>query len=181
MVVGLLRAHHLVERLSFYYGGRMIAILHNIRSAHNVGSIFRTADAVGIKKIYLCGYTPGPFDPRGNLRQPFAKVSLGAEQSVPWEHCQSTTRLLDRLRVDGWKIFMVEQAAASTPYYRVRLSKMQKSRVALVVGNEVKGLSRAMLRRADRILEIPMRGKKESLNVSVAFGVVSYALEYPST
>lgn len=158
----------------------MIAILHNIRSAHNVGSIFRTSDAVGIEKIYLCGYTPDPTDPRGNLRQPFSKVSLGAEKTIPWEHRASTARLIDRLRKEGWKILAVEQGSGSIPYQSIRLSQRERSRTVLVAGNEVEGLPKSVLNRADRILEIPMRGTKESLNVSVAFGIVAYALTYPT-
>src|ERR1700722_997954 len=107
---------------------RTIAILDNIRSVHNVGSIFRTADAVGVTKIYCCGITPGPLDRFGNVRADFAKVALGAEKSVAWEKGESraanaaksthsTVEVLLALKKDGWKIFAVEQAKNSVPYY----------------------------------------------------------------
>ena len=85
----------------------MIVILHNIRSLHNVGSTFRTADAVGVEKIYLCGITPTPLDAFGKLRPQLAKVSLGAEKTVEWERAKSTSTLVDRLKSEGYKIFAV--------------------------------------------------------------------------
>ncbi len=152
----------------------MVAILHNIRSLHNVGSIFRTADAAGVEKIYLCGITPTPLDKFGTVRQQVAKVSLGAEKSVPWERAASTSRVIDRLKKEGYKIFAVEQSKKSIPYHKATIPG--NSRVALVVGHEVRGLSPAILKKADKILEIPMAGKKESLNVAVAFGIVVFHL-----
>ncbi len=154
----------------------MIVVLNNIRSLHNVGSIFRTADSAGIAKLYLCGYTPAPCDEFGLPRGPLVKTALGAEQTVPWEKCASTTRLLDKLRAAGYKVYAVEQHKNSTPYQRLHLSKKQWAAAVLVMGNEVKGVSPAVLKRADKILEIPMYGQKESLNVSVAFGIVAYGL-----
>ncbi|MEK7479590.1 MAG: RNA methyltransferase [Patescibacteria group bacterium] len=163
----------------------MVAILHNIRSAHNVGSIFRTADAAGIEKLYLCGITPTPLDRFGRPRKDVAKVALGAEKSVPWEHCVSTARLLTRLKKEGYAIFAVEQSSGSVPYgekealrpvVQTRRAQGKNQNVVLVFGDEVRGLSPSILKRADRILEIPMFGKKESLNVSVAFGIVAYRL-----
>jgi len=182
----------------------MIAILHNIRSLNNVGSIFRTADAAGIEKIYLCGITPKPVDEFGRSREQLIKVSLGAEKWIKWEHCKSTARLIDALKRDGYKIFVIEQSKRSIPYYDIcypvkrssnRIVKREKEKegvnnVALIVGNEVKGLPASILKRADKILEIPMRGAiirrahhprrigrgKESLNVAVAFGIVAFGL-----
>ena len=159
----------------------MIAVLHNIRSLHNVGSIFRTADAVGVSKIYLCGYTPTPCDEFGLPAGALVKTALGAERTVAWEKCALTPRLLDKLRADGYKIFAVEQSKRSVPYQRISLSKTQLANAALVVGNEIKGLPPAVLSRADKILEIPMFGKKESLNVAVAFGIVAYGLRMNSS
>jgi len=152
----------------------MIAILHNIRSMHNVGSIFRTADAAGIEKLYLCGITPAPKDRFGDWRLQIAKVALGAEKYVPWEKVGSTAHLLKKLKTQGYKIFALEQHKNSIPYYLAKLSKKDLRKTALVVGNEVKGLSPGVLKLADKILEIPMRGKKESLNVAVAFGIVAF-------
>ena len=156
----------------------MTVILDNIRSLANVGSIFRTADAAGAGKIYLCGITPRPTDLFGRFRPQLAKVSLGAEKNVPWEYCKSIIRLIDKLKKEGYKILAVEQDKKSIPYYKLKVEsrKPVKSKVALILGNEVRGLSPAILKRADKILEIPMSGKKESLNVSVAFGIVAFHL-----
>lgn len=169
-------------------------VLHNIRSVHNVGSIFRTADAVGVQKIYLCGITPEPCDRLGNLRKDFAKVALGAERYVPWEQAKSSARAIAALKKDGWKIFAIEQSGKSAPYYKIFTGKQRskEEKVALILGDEVRGLPPSILNRADRILEIPMRGTtvrdfrhpkhsgegKESLNVSVAFGIVAFGLRY---
>jgi len=156
---------------------RTIAILDNIRSVHNVGSIFRTADAAGIEKIYCCGITPGPLDRFKKVRADFAKVALGAEKSVAWEVVKSTADSIVELRKDGWKIFAIEQAENSIPYNSIsRADDERENRIALVVGPEVEGLSESILKLCDAILEIPMRGKKESLNVAVAFGIVVFHL-----
>jgi len=167
----------------------MIVILYNIRSLHNVGSIFRTADAAGVEKIYLCGITPAPIDEFGKPRSQLTKVSLGAEKYVKWEKigstnspqaAQATLRLLKSLKKQGYKIFAIEQNKKSIPYYKVKISGNRlrsRPRAALVLGNEIKGLPSSILKRADKILEIPMYGKKESLNVAVAFGIVVFHLE----
>lgn len=165
-------------------------VLHNIRSLHNVGSIFRTADAAGVSKVYLCGITPEPFDRLGRPRSDLAKVALGAEEWMPWEHCASAARCLDKLKNSGWKIFAVEQSDKSVPYSEAKRGLKRGSKVALVMGDEVRGLPPSILARADKILEIPMRGAmirqahhprhshrgKESLNVSVAFGIAVFGL-----
>lgn len=152
----------------------MIAVLHNIRSLHNVGSIFRTADAAAVEKLYLCGLTPAPIDAFGNARKQIVKVALGAENYVPWEKARSTAALLKKLKKDGYKILALEQSKRSVPYSKFLIPD---SRFCLVVGNEIKGLDSRILKFADKILEIPMLGKKESLNVSVAFGIVAYHLK----
>ncbi|MEK7658071.1 MAG: TrmH family RNA methyltransferase [Patescibacteria group bacterium] len=166
----------------------MFVILHNIRSLHNVGSIFRTADAAGVEKIYLCGFTPTPVDAFGRPRTQLTKVSLAAEKYVEWEYCKSSARLIAQLKKEGYKIFAIEQSKKSIPYYLVKCPaksearrRRQKSnvgckKVVLVLGGEIKGLPPSILSRAERILEIPMRGKKESLNVSVAFGIIAFNL-----
>lgn len=149
-------------------------MLHNIRSLHNVGSIFRTADASGVKKIYLCGITPAPVDILGKPEPKLAKVSLGAEKSVPWEKQKNIFRIIESLKKDGYKILALEQSEKSVRYDSAGLKKYKK--IALVAGNEVRGLPPSILKKCDRIIEIPMRGKKESLNVSVAFGIAVFAL-----
>lgn len=153
----------------------MIAVLCDIRSIHNVGSIFRTADAAGVEKLYLCGITPSPLDRFGHARMDFVKVSLGAEDSVPWEKIPSVTELIQKLKKDVFTIVCLEQTAQSIPHTDKRMH-MQKN-IALIVGNEVRGLSEDVLKLSDYIIEIPMRGKKESLNVSVSFGIAVYELK----
>ena len=154
----------------------MIAVLHNIRSMHNVGSIFRIADAAGFSKIYLCGITPTPIDRLGRNRIQIAKISLGAESSVSWEKIHSIGGLLKHLGQTGCKILALEQSKQSIPYFRMWVSKKQLGRTALVLGNEIQGLPLEILKLADKTLEIPMHGKKESLNVAVAFGIVAFHL-----
>ncbi|MFA5098834.1 MAG: TrmH family RNA methyltransferase [Candidatus Paceibacterota bacterium] len=155
----------------------MIIILHNIRSLHNVGSIFRTADAAGVEKIYLCGITPAPIDSFGRPRQQLTKVSLGAEKYIEWEKVKSTSKLIDKFKKEKYKIFAVEQSKKSVPYYKLHTTNnKQRAKLALILGNEVKGLPPSILKHTDKILEIPMFGKKESLNVAVAFGIVVFKL-----
>lgn len=167
----------------------VVAVLCNVRSLHNVGSIFRTADGAGVSKLYLCGVTPEPVDRFGNWRPRLAKVSLGAERTVPWERAPSALRLLRRFKKEGCKILAVEQAKNSVVYYKSRAAR-RGGKLALVVGSEVGGLPRSVLALADEILEIPMRGAtvrharhprragggKESLNVSVAFGIAAFSI-----
>ena len=152
----------------------MIAVLDNIRSLHNVGSIFRTADGAGVKKIILTGITPLPVDRLGNPREQLTKVSLGAEKYVSWEHKRSASYAVDRLKNQGYQIIVLERAKRAVPYWDYKLPSEGISKIALVVGHEIKGVSEAVIRRADCILEIPMQGKKESLNVAVAFGIVVF-------
>ncbi len=135
--------------------------------------MFRTADGAGIEKLYLTGITPTPLDRFGKIREPLRKVSLGAEQSVPWEKHASAIRLIEKLKKEGYKIFAVEQSKKSIAYYQLK-GKSLKSNVAFIVGNEVQGLPRTILAKCDKILEIPMHGKKESLNVAVAFGIIAF-------
>ncbi|MDE2018931.1 MAG: RNA methyltransferase [Patescibacteria group bacterium] len=153
---------------------KLTVILHNIRSVHNVGSIFRTADGVRAEKIYLCGITPTPLGRFGNIRPDLAKVALGAERSVPWEYAKSTMAAVKKLKKEGYRIFALEQAAGSVDIGSSAL-RIPLSGSCLILGDEIRGLPPSILKLADRILEIPMRGRKESLNVSVAFGIAAYA------
>jgi 23S rRNA (guanosine2251-2'-O)-methyltransferase len=148
-------------------------ILHNIRSVYNVGSIFRTADAAGVSKIYLVGYTPSPTDRFGRSRKDFAKVSLGAEKTVPWEKFEDALKLVRALTQAGFEIVTLEQDEKSISIFDY---KPRKDKVAIIVGNEVVGVPRTLLDVSDTILEIPMRGQKESLNVSVAAGIALYCI-----
>lgn len=168
----------------------MIVILHNIRSLYNVGSIFRTSDAAGVEKIYLCGITPAPIDKFGRKQKQLAKVALGAENNIPWEKAKSTAQIIKNLKKEGYKILAIEQGKKSVSYQKFATTCSSKQKLALLIGNEVNGLPKSVLDKADKILEIPMRGLfikqrshpkhtgkgKESLNVSVAFGIVIFSL-----
>lgn len=154
----------------------MRVILNNIRSLHNVGSVFRTADALGVEMLYLCGITPAPLDRFQEGRQALLKVSLGAEKNVRWSKVQNFSSLVKKLKLEGFRIFALEQSPRSLPYSRLHLSRKLWAKSALVLGNEVKGLDKRALVLADQVLEIPMYGTKESLNVGVAFGVVGFHL-----
>ena len=157
----------------------MKVVLENIRSMHNVGSIFRTADGVGVEKIYLCGYTPTPIhETLGHLRPQIEKVALGSTQSVAWEKQSTAWRLVHELQQQGHTIIVLEQTADSVNIDTIRLSKQQWDTAVLVVGHEIKGVSNGVLKRADIITEIPMLGQKHSLNVSVAFGVAMYSFYF---
>lgn len=159
----------------------MIAILHNIRSVHNTGSIFRTADGLGIERLFLCGITPSPLDRFGEKRTDFIKASLGAEDFVPWEKIggasdsEAIVDLIRRLKQDGYIIISLEQHPASVPIGTIH-SKISSEKITLIVGNEVEGIPEEILNASDHIVEIPMHGKKESFNVSVAFGIAAYEL-----
>lgn len=153
-----------------------IVILHNIRSVENVGAMFRTADAAGVQKIYLCGITPAPLDRFGRKRKDLAKSALGAEEFVPWEQVKSLPGLLRRMRQDGYYIIAVEQDKNSIDYRKLTSHKLKAKKLAIIMGAEVEGVPQNILKKCDIIVEIPMRGKKESLNVSVAFGVVLFGV-----
>ena len=145
-------------------------ILENIRSAHNVGSIFRTADGAGVSKIYLTGYTPLPTDRFGRPVKEIAKTSLGATASVSWEGVEDTLEIIHTLQKEGWNIVAVEQTDTSIQYD----AYVPEVPTVYVFGNEVDGISEEVLRVADAVIEIPMMGNKESLNVSVSAGVILY-------
>lgn len=149
-----------------------VVILDNIRSVFNVGSIFRTSDALGIDKIYLCGTTPTPTDRFGRKRADLAKVALGAEKNIVWEYIPTTNNIIKKLKKEGFKIFAVEQDVKSIDYRKAKVGR----KVALIMGTEVTGIDKKTLSLCDEILEIPMIGKKESLNVSVSFGIVGYEI-----
>jgi tRNA G18 (ribose-2'-O)-methylase SpoU len=158
---------------------KLVGILHDIRSVHNVGSIFRTADGAGFEKLYLCGITPAPLDRFKKVRPDFAKVALGAEKSVAWESVQDIVVLIQKLKKEGWKILALEQSKKSVSLMSLKFDTLEDVELqccALIVGAEVDGIPANILKLADVILEIPMFGQKESLNVSVAFGIAAYRL-----
>ncbi len=155
---------------------RFAVIADSIRSAHNVGSIFRTADALGVEKLYLCGITPCPAGIGLKANRDIAKTALGAEYTVPWEYKKRASDAIRQCKKDGYQIVALEQDAHSADIRKFKTAKP----VALVLGAEVSGISKQVLKLCDTILEIPMLGKKESLNVSVAFGVAGYWLTFCS-
>ncbi|MDO8522924.1 MAG: TrmH family RNA methyltransferase [bacterium] len=156
--------------------------LHNIRSMHNVGAIFRTADAMGIKKIYLTGYTPEPYDLFGKLRKDFAKTALGAEKYVAWEKTKNINSLIKKLKSEKVFIIALEQSKKSislgSSAFKSLSNRIAKFNAVLILGNEVRGIPKSVLLKSDAILEIPMLGRKESLNVSVAAGIALYSLRF---
>jgi len=149
-----------------------VVILHNIRSLHNVGSVLRTADGAGVTKVYMTGYTPSPTDEMGRVRKEIAKTALGAEGSVMWEWTPDVSRLIVKLKQEGYFVVALEQSEGALDYREFR----PKFPLALIAGNEVRGLSKALLGKTDASIIIPMRGKKESLNVSVAVAIALYQL-----
>lgn len=142
-------------------------ILDNIRSAYNVGSAFRTADGAGVSQIYLCGITP--FPPHNKL----AKTALGATFFVPWKYFKTTEEAIEEARKDGFTVFAIENGVPKTEDYQ-KIDYPEKS--AFVFGNEVEGLSEHSLAKCDKIVEIPMRGKKNSLNVATTIGIILFNL-----
>ncbi len=169
---------------------KIIVILNNIRSNENVGSIFRTADATGVSKIILCGYTPAPVDRFGRENKGLTKSSLGAEKFVAWEKVENLNLIIERLKIERFKIIDIEQSSKSINYKKLKKLATDDLCLALVFGNEVEGLSKEDLKLCDIIAEVPMRGAmvrqahhprnsrrgKESLNVAVCVGIVLYEL-----
>lgn len=154
----------------------MYIIAHNIRSAHNVGAIFRSCDGAGVKKIFLTGYSQRPAEEaKENKSKPekmLEKTALGAESSVEWEGADDLPSLIGKLKKSGVRIVALEKTGES-----VDIKKFKPVfPMALILGHEVDGVKDEILRMCDAVIEIPMRGKKESLNVSVATGVAIYEL-----
>ncbi|NOQ68302.1 TrmH family RNA methyltransferase [Patescibacteria group bacterium] len=147
-----------------------VVICDSLRSLHNVGSVFRTADGVGISKVYLCGITGMP-DTQKHERQ-ISKVALGAQNYVKWEYVKQSWRIVEKLKKEGYQIVSLEQTPKSISYLKFK----PKFPLALIIGNEGKGVKKSLLKRSDKIIDIPMCGQKESLNVSVAFGIAVYRI-----
>lgn len=147
----------------------VIAVLENIRSAYNVGSIFRTADAFLLEAIYICGYTAYP--PHKEIK----KTALGADETVRWKHFKNVSECLAELKEEGYNLFAVEQAEDS--YQLNDFTTTQK--LAVIFGNEVTGVEQSTIAQCDGCIEIPQLGMKHSLNVSVAAGIVLWELVRP--
>ena len=146
----------------------IVVVLDNVRSMHNVGSVFRTADAFRLQGIRLCGYTPQP--PHRDIQ----KTALGATETVEWSHAASATEVVDGLKAEGYSVWAVEQARGSVALQG--WSPEASDRIALVFGNEVDGVQQDVLSRCKGCIEIPQWGTKHSLNVSVAAGIVLWEL-----
>lgn len=144
----------------------LTVVLDNIRSLHNVGSIFRAADGIGVEKIWLCGITGYP--PKGDI----AKTALGAEETVPWEYETNVLKVIELMKAKDYEIVMLEQAEGAVAYEAYSPARP----VCLIVGNEVEGVSDGIVPLCDSAIEIPMLGVKNSLNVAVAFGVAGFYL-----
>ena len=151
---------------------KVFVLLHDIRSVHNVGSMWRTANAAGVTKIFLSGYTPSPVDRFGRERKDFAKVALNSQKTVAWESVENPASLIKKLKREGFYVVAIEQAKNSVDYKKVKIKKP----VLFLVGNEVEGIPQKLLNLADVVAEIPMKGDKESLNVSVAFGIALFRM-----
>jgi 23S rRNA (guanosine2251-2'-O)-methyltransferase len=149
-----------------------VLVLDNIRSVENVGSIFRTTECLGVEKIVLIGTTPTPLDRFGRKRRDLAKISLGAEELVKWEYEKSIEPALEKLKAESYKIIALEQSERAVDIKNFQAPE----KFALILGNEVDGVSKVALDASDKILEIKMKGKKESINVSVAGGIALFTL-----
>ena len=147
-------------------------VLLDIRSVQNTASLFRTADCAGISKIYLVGTTPPPVDRFKRVRKDFAKISLGAEMTVAYEYFSNIAELLKKLREEKYQLVALEQSEKSVDYKDFKM----KGKTALILGNEVSGVSKEVLRECDDVVEIPMLGRKESLNVSVAGAIAIFSI-----
>ena len=142
----------------------IVVVLENVRSAYNVGSVFRTSDAFLLEAIYLCGYTAYP--PHKEIK----KTALGAEETVQWKYFKKTTEAIDELRKENYRIHSVEQAMNSQPLQQIKLEKNEK--LAVIFGNEVTGVEQSTIELTDGCIEIPQLGMKHSLNIATAVGVV---------
>ncbi|MEP7135339.1 MAG: TrmH family RNA methyltransferase [Chloroflexota bacterium] len=169
-------ARHLTPDPSPKRRGELAVLLDNIRSAWNVGSIFRSADGFGFAHAYLCGITPTPDN------EAVTKTSLGAEDSVTWSYHKDAVKLVKGLKKEGWRVFALEEgvkAKAIGSYGESRSKTGNKS--VLIAGSEVTGVDPELLKLADEIFYIPMRGEKKSYNVAMAFSIAAYAISTKHT
>jgi 23S rRNA (guanosine2251-2'-O)-methyltransferase len=146
----------------------VIAVLENIRSAYNVGSVFRTADAFLLQGIYICGYTARP--PHKEIK----KTALGSEESVHWAHFANAAAAIEQLRADGYKVYAVEQAVDSIALQD--FNRQARDKTALIFGNEVTGVEQSTILLCDGCIEIPQGGTKHSLNIATAAGIVLWEM-----
>jgi len=148
---------------------QIVLIAHDIRSCHNVGSLLRTAEGLGVQKVYLTGYTPYPLHEKDKrlphiaqkMHKQISKTALGAEALMDWRHSESVEQVIDSLKQDGFRIVGLEQAPKAIPLPDF----VPPEKTALLLGREVEGIAKEILNLCDQIIEIPMKGKKESFNV----------------
>lgn len=147
-------------------------LLHDIRSSYNVGSLLRTGDTIGVTYVYFSGYTPLPVDRFKRPNKEIAKTALGAEQTIPWRHHDGFEEVLAGAKKEGFTVIGIEQDARARDYKKV----VSSEKVLMVVGSEVEGMAPALRDGCDTLIEIPMYGEKESLNVAVAAGIALFRL-----
>ncbi len=160
----------------------IILIAHNVRSCHNVGSLLRTAEGLGVKRVCLTGYTPYPLAEHDSrmphiarkLHAQIHKTALGAEEMIEWQHAEDVESVLNELKDTDYEIVALEQTERSVPLPSFR----PKAKTALIVGREVEGIEPEVLGHCDKIVEIPMAGKKESFNVASAAAMALYQLRF---
>lgn len=161
-----------LNKLGFGKAGRSISvILDNIRSVFNVGSLFRTSDAVGVKELYLCGITPSP-----NEHADIQKTALGAELSVPWQYHPNALNLALTLHEQGYHLIALESAPQAVPLYQFRIDDKDQRPIILIIGNERAGVDPGVMEICESVIALPMLGEKRSLNVAVAFAAAAYWL-----
>ncbi len=158
---------------------KVYILLPDIRSAYNVGSIFRSADCFGIERVFLSGTTPTPVDRFGRsnsgAQKEISKTALGAEKDIPWEYVQDVNLLLKKMKKENFAIVSIEQDKKSIQLNEF-LKLKRPENILLIFGNEVEGVDKTILKKSDYIVEIPLKGKKESLNVSVCAGLIMHIL-----
>lgn len=169
-----------------YKDMEIVVVLPDIRSAYNIGSIFRTCDAVGVPNIILAGYSPCPLDKFNRPQKEIAKTALGAEKDISWKYVESPNKVLRDLKKKDFEIIAVEQTERSINYKKFfkdffekssnKDNKLKKTKLAIIFGTEVTGISKELLKLCDSVVDIPMKGNKESLNVSVSAGIILYEL-----
>lgn len=154
-------------------------ILHRVRSAYNVGSMFRSADGIGVDKIFISGFTQVPskkeYVLQSKAEKMLSKTALGADKYVAWEKAANLGKLIEKLKKEDFQIIALEQNENSVDYLKFKPA----NKIALIVGNEPRGIDKRILKKCDIIMELPMRGQKQSLNVAVALGVAGYKLTEP--
>ena len=152
-------------------GTQVEALLDNIRSTYNVGSMFRTADGAGLRRLHLCGVTPAPGNPK------IVKTALGAEEAVPWSYYRNGLDAVLSLKEQGMRVWALESSPVAQSLFQAA-GELPGSPILLVVGNELSGVDPGILAACEKVVVIPMQGQKRSLNVAIAFGIAAYFLRY---